>query len=242
MKSYLLSAVLASSVMAAGAIAQTPAAPAAANANAPVDKAALAYAMGYNFGRNLADTAPGLDPMAITRAVQDGYAKKQPTIAPEKLQSTMQAFQKQREAEAKAQFERTARENKQKSDQILASNKTKPGVVTLPSGIQYKVVEAGAGAKPTPNSMVDFNFIGALAITGTEFANTFANVKPVTGKLSEAAILPGMLEVMQLMPVGARWEILLPPEKAFGAGPESLRGGPGPNHPIYLDIKLISVK
>jgi len=242
MKSYLLSAVLASSVMAAGAIAQTPAAPAAANANAPVDKAALAYAMGYNFGRNLADTAPGLDPMAITRAVQDGYAKKQPTIAPEKLQSTMQAFQKQREAEAKAQFERTARENKQKSDQILASNKTKPGVVTLPSGIQYKVVEAGAGAKPTPNSTVDFNFIGALAITGTEFANTFANVKPVTGKLSEVANLPGMLEVMQLMPVGARWEILLPPEKAFGAGPESLRGGPGPNHPIYLDIKLIAVK
>lgn len=240
MKSYLLSAVLASTVMAAGAIAQTSPAPAAANA--PVDKAALAYAMGYNFGRNLADTAPGLDPMAITRAVQDGYAKKQPTIAPEKLQSTMQAFQKQREAEAKAQFERLARENKQKSDQILASNKTKPGVVTLPSGIQYKVVEAGAGAKPTPNNTVDFNFIGALAITGTEFTNTFANVKPVSGKLSELANLPGMLEVMQLMPVGARWEVLLPPEKAYGSGPESMRGGPGPNHPIYLDIKLISVK
>ena len=60
--------------------------------------------------------------------------------------------------------QRTARENKQKSDQILASNKTKPGVVTLPSGIQYKVVEAGAGAKPNANSTVDFNFIGALAI------------------------------------------------------------------------------
>ncbi len=241
MKSYLLSAVLASTAMAAGAIAQTSPAP-AAPAAAPVDKAALAYAFGWQEGRRLADIAPGLDPMIITRALQDGYAKKPTTMPMEKLQATMQAYQKQREAEAKAQFERDARENKQKSDQVLASNKTKPGVVSLPSGIQYKVVEAGTGAKPTPNSTVDFNFIGALAINGREFANTFANVKPVSGKLGEVANLPGMLEVMQLMPAGARWEVLLPPEKAFGAGPETLRSGFGPNQAIYLDIKLISVK
>lgn len=243
MKFRLISAVLAS-VLATGAMAQTaPAAkPAAPAASGPIDKAALAYALGYDFGRGLADQAPGLDVMAINRAIQDGYAKKQPTIAPEKLQATVAAYQKQREAQAKADFEKVARENKVKSDAAIAANKTKPGVIALPSGIQYKVVEAGSGAKPTANSTVEFNFSGALASTGQVFASTFANVKPVSGKLSEVASLPGMQEVMQMMPTGARWQILLPPEKAWGNGPESLRGGPGPNQAVFLDIKLISVK
>ena len=243
MKFRLMSAVLAS-VLATGAMAQTaPAAkPAAPVASGPVDKAALAYALGYDFGRGLADQAPGLDVMAINRAIQDGYAKKQPTIAPEKLQATVAAYQQQREAQAKAEFEKVSRENKAKSDAAIASNKSKPGVITLPSGIQYKVVEAGAGAKPTINSTVEFNFSGALASTGQVFASTFANVKPVSGKLGDVANLPGMKEVMQMMPTGARWQILLPPEKAWGNGPESLRGGPGPNQAVFLDVKLISVK
>lgn len=242
MKFQLLSAVLAS-VMVTGAVAQTtPAKPATATSNAPIDKATLAYALGFEFGRNLSDQAPGLDVNAISRAMQDGYAKKQPTIAPEKLQATVEAFQKQRTAEAKAEFEKVSRENKVKSDAAIAANKTKPGVVTLPSGIQYKVVEAGAGAKPNANSTVEFNFSGSLASTGQVFASTFANVKPVTGKLSEVASLPGMSEVMQMMPTGARWQVLLPPDKAWGNGPESLRGGPGPNQAVFMDIKLISVK
>lgn len=148
------------------------------------------------------------------------------------------------EAEVQNQnyFDQVSRENKAKSDALLAANGDKPLVTTLPSGIQYKIIDEGFGAKPNPNSIVSFNFIGILSITGVEFANTFLNKNPVSGRLGEVASLPGMLDVMQLMSVGARWEILLPPEKAFGTGPESLRGGPGPNHPIYLDIKLISVQ
>lgn len=245
MKFRLLSAVLATT-LAATVSAQTapaakPAAPAAAPA-AAVDKAALAYAMGYQYGRSLADQAPGLDVMAVVRAMQDGYAKRQPTIAPEKLTATMQAYQKQVEAEAKVKFEQVSRENKLKSDAALASNKTKPGVITLPSGIQYKVVETGTGAKPSLNSTVDFNYIGVLATTGAEFANTFAAIKPLSGKLSELGNITGMVEIMQQMPAGSRWQILLPAEKAWGSGPESLRGGPGPNQAIFLDIKLIAVK
>lgn len=236
MKFRLMSAVLAS-LLATGAMAQTTPA-----ATGPIDKAALAYALGYDFGRGLADQAPGLDVMAVNRAIQDGYAKKQPAIAPEKLQATVVAYQKQRETQMKAEFDKVSRENKVKSDAAIASNKSKPGVISLPSGIQYKVVEAGAGPKPTANSTVDFNFSGALASNGQVFASTFANVKPVSGKLSAVASLPGMMEVMQMMPSGARWQVLLPPEKAWGNGPESLRGGPGPNQAVFLDIKLISVK
>lgn len=238
MKLQLLSAVLAST-LATASFAQS-AAP--ATANAAVDKAALAYALGYQYGRGLADQAPGLDMNAVIRAVQDGYAKKQPTIAPEKLEATMTAFQKQRAEEAKAKFDQVSRENKLKSDAAMASNKTKPGVVSLPSGIQYKVVEAGVGPKPTLNSTIEFNYIGALASTGVKFADTFSNVKPPSGKLSEVGNLPGMLEILQMMPAGARWEVMMPADKAWGAGPESVRGGPGPNQAIYMDIKLISVK
>jgi peptidylprolyl isomerase len=249
MKFQLISAILASAIT-TSAIAQTaPAAPAAKQTNpvtaagmANIDKATLAYAFGYQFGRNLSDSAPGLDATAITRAMQDGYTKKQPAIAPEKLQAAVETYQKQSEAAAKVEFDKASRENKVKSDAALAENKNKPGVVTLPSGIQYKVLEAGSGAKPNPNSTVDFNFSGALASTGQVFANTFSNVKPVTGKLSQVASLPGMLEVMQMMPTGARWQVMLPAEKAWGNGPESLRGGPGPNQAILLDIKLIAVK
>ena len=115
-------------------------------------------------------------------------------------------------------------------------------MVTLASGIQYKVIEAGAGAKPNLNSNVEFNFSGALATTGQAFVSTFADVKPVSGKLSDVVKLPGMQEIMQQMPNGARWQVLLPPEKAWGNGIESARGGPGPNQAILLDIKLISVK
>lgn len=249
MKFQLISAILASAIT-TSVVAQTaPATPAAKPANptasaamANIDKATLAYAFGYEFGRTLSDQAPGLDVNAINRALQDGYAKKQPAIAPEKLKSTVETFQKQREAAAKVEFDKISRENKAKSDAALAENKNKPGVVTLPSGIQYKILEAGSGPKPNPNSTVDFNFSGALASNGQVFASTFANVKPVTGKLSQVASLPGMLEVMQMMPAGARWQVLLPAEKAWGNGPESLRGGPGPNQAILLDIKLISVK
>ena len=243
MKSYLLSAVLAST-LATTALAQTaPAAkPAAPVASSPVDKATLAYAIGYQLGIQWADQAPGLDVMAINRAFQDGYAKRPPTVVPEKLSATYEAFVRQQQAEAKARFDTAARENKLKSDAVIASNKTKPGVVTLPSGIQYKVIEAGAGVKPTLNNTVEFNYSGAVATTGQIFVSTFADVKPQTAKLSEKSLLPGMIEVLQMMPVGARWQILLPPEKAWGSGIESVRGGPGPNQAILLDIKLISVK
>jgi FKBP-type peptidyl-prolyl cis-trans isomerase len=243
MKLQLLSAVLAST-LATAALAQTAPAvkPATPAASGPIDKANLAYAIGYQLGYQWANQAPGLDVVAINRAFQDAYAKRPPTIDGEKLEATLLAFEKQQQAEAKARFDTASRENKLKSDAAIASNKTKPGVVSLPSGIQYKVIEAGAGARPTLNSTVEFHFSGALATTGQAFASTFADIKPVTRKLGEVVEIPGMQEIMQQMPTGARWQVLLPPEKAFGSGPQSMRTPGGPNQAILLDIKLISVK
>lgn len=245
MKLRLLVALMAtlsvSTSMAQTAPAARPAAvPAPAAAAAP-DKATLAYAMGYDFGRRLADTAPGMDISAIVRALQDGYAKRNPTIDAEKLGQAMNAFQQQLETKAKADFEKASRENKAKSDAALAANRVKPGVTTLPSGIQYRILEAGAGAKPTLNSTVEMHYGGTLATTGQEFIRSFSQPKPLTGKVSD---LPwaGMREIMLQMPSGSRWEVYLPAEKAWGNGVDSMRSGPGPNQALILDIKLISVK
>ena len=173
-----------------------PPVPAPAAANAPLDKATLAYALGYDYGRRLADTAPGLDANALIRAMQDGYAKRNPTIDAEKLGQTMETFQKQLEAKAKADFEKVSRENKAKSDAAMAANKVKPGVTTLPSGVQYRIVEVGTGAKPTLNSTVEMHYGGTLASNGQEFIRSFSQPKPLSGKVSDMP-WAGMREAMR---------------------------------------------
>lgn len=241
MKLRVLVACMAA-LVAGTALAQTPpTVPAPAPAAAP-DKATLAYALGYDFGRRLADSAPGLDVATVNRAVLDGYAKRTPTVEATKLGQAMLGFQQQLEAKAKADFERAARENKTKSDAVMAANRVKPGVTTLPSGIQYRIVEAGTGVKPTLNSTVEMHYGASVASTGQEFARSFSQPKPLLGKISE---LPwtGLREVMLLMPAGSRWEVYLPAEKAFGNGAGSIPpNGPGPQQAIILDIKLFTVK
>ena len=239
MKLRLLVACVAALGMGSVMAQSSPAVPAPAAA-AP-DKPTLAYALGYDYGRRLADTAPGLDVAAMVRALQDGYAKRTPTVDAEKLGQAMTTFQQQLEAKAKAEFEQASRENKAKSDAALAANRVKPGVTTLPGGVQYRIIEAGTGAKPTLNSTVELHYGASLATTGQEFIRTFSQPKPLSGKVSDLP-WPGMREALLLMPAGSRWEVYVPADKAWGNGPESLRNGPGPNQALILDIKLFSVK
>ena len=132
-----------------------------------------------------------------------------------------------------------ASENKAKSDAFLAANRAKAGVVTLPSGVQYRVIEPGTGAKPTLANTVAMHYRGSVS-TGQEFANTYAqqNPTPATFKLAEFPI-KGVQEALQLMPMGSRWEIFLPAEQAFGNDP---RSPVGPSQALVFDIKLVSVQ
>jgi len=241
MKLRLLVACVAALCVGAALAQTSPSVPApAAPATAP-DKATLAYALGYDYGRRLADSAPGLDVTAMVRAMQDGYAKRTPTMDATKLGQAMASFQQQLEAKAKADFEKVSRENKAKSDAAMAANRVKPGVTTLPGGVQYRIVEVGTGPKPTLNSTVEMHYGGSLATTGQEFIRSFSQPKPLTGKVSDLPWI-GMREAILMMPAGSRWEVYVPAEKAWGNGPDSLRSGPGPNQALILDIKLFSVK
>ena len=237
MKLRMLAAAMAAFALApALAVAQTAApAPAAA----PPDKATLSYAIGYDMARDLAERKVDRDINTLGRAIQDGYAKREPTMPRDKLGAALESFQRRMAEQSRAEFERVSRENKTKSDAFLAANRGKTGVQTLASGVQYRVIEAGSGAKPTAASTVQVHLRGSLT-TGQEFANTYQspNAQPASFKLGEFP-LKGLRETLMLMPTGSRWEIFLPPDQAYGNSPQSPLG---PGQAVVFDVKLVSVK
>lgn len=200
-------------------------------------KGKLSYALGYQLGRETAESGEVLDVATMTKALQDGYAKKDPAVPVDQMRDAYQAMQQRLQAKAKAAFDKAAAENKTKSDAYLAQNKAKAGVKTLPDGVQYRVIETGNGAKPTPASSVDLEVSGPYP-WGQQPTPAPAAQKMASTKLSEIE-MPAIREVLALMPQGSKWEIVLPPEKAFGNDPRSPFP---PNVAVQFEIKLVSVK
>jgi peptidylprolyl isomerase len=236
MKLRLLAATLAAMTLVAGsAFAQTTPAP---------DKNALSYALGYDLGRNLVESGEAVDINTVVKALQEGYGKKEPTVPVAQLRTAVETMQKRQMEKAKAAFDKASAENKTKSDAFLAQNKAKAGVQSLPGGIQYRVIEAGSGAKPTQASNVTMQYKGALS-DGRTFVDTFspqpgqtAAPAPMAIKVSEIP-LAGLREALVQMPTGARWEVVLPADKAYGNTPQS---PVGPNQAVVFEVKLVSVK
>jgi peptidylprolyl isomerase len=207
------------------------------------EKGKLSYYFGYDYGNNLAElTGRGeqLDINTVIKGLQDAYGKKQPALTADQLRPALEAFQKREQAraeKAKADYDKVAAENKTKSDQFLAQNKAKAGVQTLPSGVQYRVIEAGKGAKPTQASTVELEVAGPFP-----FGQRPAEARPAQQMkdLKVSAVeMAAMRETLLQMPAGSKWEIALPPDKAYGADP---RTGFPPNLAVVFEIKLISVK
>jgi peptidylprolyl isomerase len=207
------------------------------------EKGKLSYYFGYDYGNNLAElTARGeqLDINSVVKGLQDAYAKKQPSITAEQLKPAVEAFQKREQGRAqaaKAEYDKAAADNKTKSTQFLAANKAKAGVQALPSGVQYRVIEAGKGAKPTQASTVQLEVAGPYPY-GTRPAEARPAQQIPSIKVSEVE-MKAMREALLLMPAGSKWEVTLPPEQAYGADP---RTPFPPNVAVQFEIKLVSVK
>ncbi len=201
------------------------------------DKAKLSYAVGFEIGRDFNDKKLDIDLATVIKAIQDGYAKRDPSVPEEELRAALTKMQEQLLSQAKAEFDKVSTENKAASDRFLAANRSKQGVTVLPSGIQYKVIDAGSGARPNTNSEVQIHFRGSLA-TGQEFASTYTGNQAVTLRVAEAPIA-GLQEILPLMNQGARWEVYMPPDKAYGDGP---RSPIGPNQAVVFDVRLVEVK
>ncbi|RZA32392.1 MAG: FKBP-type peptidyl-prolyl cis-trans isomerase [Lysobacteraceae bacterium] len=229
MKLRLLAATLAAmSLVAGSAFAQTTPAP---------NKNDLSYALGYDLGRNLVESGEAVDVNTVIKALQEGYAKKEPTVPVAQLRTAVETMQKRQGEKAKAAFDKAAVENKAKSDQFLAQNKAKAGVQTLPSGVQYRVIEAGSGAKPTASSTVQLEFTGPFPLGQRPQQARPAQQIPSV-KVSEVE-MQGMRDALTQMQSGAKWEITLPSEKAYGNDP---RTGFPPNLAVVFEVKLVSIK
>lgn len=200
------------------------------------DKGKLSYAIGFEVGSDFIEKNLDVDLATVLKGIQDGHAKRTPVVEPAAMREALEKMSAKLKAEAMAKYEALAKENKTKSDQFLAANKVKKGIVTLPNGIQYRVIEDGTGKRPLKTSEVSVHYRGSLT-SGLEFDSSFARGTPSTFKVD--SVLPGWQDVLPLMKVGDYWQIFLPPEHAYG-----VRGqGPiGPNETLVFEIKLVDVK
>lgn len=226
-------AALAAALLSTSAMAQAPAAGAAEPA---MDRAKLSYAVGYQFGADLKERGVDVDVNAVIRALQDGFSGKDVAYPREELAQQMELLEGKLRREAEEKFRQLAADNKAASDKFMAENRAKKGIVALPSGIQYRVIEEGNGTRPTAKSEVTVHYRGSL-ISGFEFDSSFA--RGVPAKFQVDQVLKGWQEVLPLMRVGDHWQIFLPPDQAYGErGPRPI----GPNQALVFEIKLIEVK
>ena len=197
-------------------------------------KGKLSYSIGYQIGKDFTERKMDMDINTVIRAMQDAYAKRSPAIAEETMRETLTAFQTKMVTEAKAEFDKVANANKAKSTSFMAANKSKKGIISLPSGLQYRIIEDGTGKKVLPTSEVTVHYRGSLS-DGLEFDSSFARGEPVKFKVNE--VIKGWQESLSRMKVGDHWQIFVPPDMAYGE-----RGQPpriGPNQALVFDIKVI---
>lgn len=201
------------------------------------DKDKLSYSIGADLGKNF--KAQGIDvaPEALAKGMQDAISGTQLMLTDQQMKDVLTQFQKDLMAKRTSEFNKKAEENKVKGEAFLQSNKSKPGVVVLPSGLQYKIIEKGTGAKPGKTDTVTVEYTGTL-MNGTVFDSTDKTGKPATFEVSR--VIPGWTEALQLMPAGSTWEIYVPSALAYG--PRSVGGPIGPNETLMFKIHLISVK
>ncbi|HHF7346206.1 TPA: FKBP-type peptidyl-prolyl cis-trans isomerase N-terminal domain-containing protein [Legionella feeleii] len=224
----VISMAMSTTIAAADATATT-------SLNSDMDK--LSYSIGADLGKNFKKQGIEISPAAMAKGLQDGMSGGQLLLTEQQMKDVLNKFQKDLMAKRNAEFTKKAEENKAKGEAFMSQNKAKEGVVSLPSGLQYKIIQAGTGAKPAKDDTVTVEYTGKL-IDGQVFDSTEKTGKPATFKVSQ--VIPGWTEALQLMPAGSTWEVYVPAGLAYG--PRSVGGPIGPNETLIFKIHLISVK
>jgi len=199
------------------------------------EKGKLSYAVGWDIGADIARRGTEFDVDSLIAAIRDVVAEKEPKVSPEEMRALLTALQEKVRAEQVEAFKKLSEENQAAADKFLAANKSKTGIVTLPSGVQYRIIEEGDGPRPGLDSKVSVHYRGSK-LDGHEFDSSFARGTPE--EFTVNSVLKGWQEVLPLMKVGSTWQIFVPPELAFGA-----RGNPpvGPNEALMFDLKLVEI-
>jgi FKBP-type peptidyl-prolyl cis-trans isomerase FklB len=241
--------------------ATTPAAPAATTpktgtaTKAPVKKTGTAaaapalttrkqkfsYALGMDIGNkvgpSLKQNSVDVDPNLISQGLKDAMTGAKTRLTPEEAEAVLKEVQTEVGKQRQEKAQEAAAKNKTEGDAFLAANKGKEGVVTLPSGLQYKILTAGTGPKPTASDSVVCNYRGTL-INGTEFDSSYKRGQPATFGVGQ--VIKGWTEALQLMPVGSKWQLFIPASLAYGergAGAEI-----GPDSTLIFEVELLSIQ
>jgi FKBP-type peptidyl-prolyl cis-trans isomerase len=205
-------------------------------------KEKASYAIGMNVGKGLSDNLKkdnvDVSNELLLRGMRDALAGNKPLLTDEEATATLHTLQGDLHKHEQETLIAEAAKNAKAGADFMTTNKAKPGVVTLPSGLQYKIITQGTGAKPTVNDVVECNYRGTL-LDGTEFDSSYKRNKPAAFPVGQ--VIKGWTEALQLMPVGSKWEIVLPPSLAYGD--KGTPGGPiGPNQTLVFDVELMSIQ
>jgi UDP-GlcNAc:undecaprenyl-phosphate/decaprenyl-phosphate GlcNAc-1-phosphate transferase len=200
-------------------------------------KEAVNYAIGVNMIANLKQQGIEIDLDLVMKGMRDAFSGGKLLMTDEELRKNISLYQvRVRQNWAKAR-PMAAEANKKEGEAFLAENKNKEGVVTLPSGLQYRILKAGDGNKPTDADSVECNYRGTL-INGTEFDSSYHTGRPATFKVT--GVIPGWTEAFKLMPAGSIWQLFVPSQLAYG---ERGTSGPiGPNATLIFEVELLAIK
>lgn len=201
------------------------------------DKEKLSYSIGMDIGGNMKRGAIDVDPDLLAKGLKDSYGGGKTDLTEDEARQAITTYQKARTAKLAEEKLKLGERNKAEGEKFLAENAKKEGVTTLPSGLQYKVIAPGTGKSPKSTDTVTTQYKGTL-IDGTEFDSSYKTGQPATFPVS--GVVPGWIEALQLMKEGAKWQLFVPSNLAYGergAGRDI-----GPNATLIFEVELISIK
>lgn len=196
----------------------------------------LSYCIGVDVGNNFKTQEIQINPEVFLLAMKHALGGATPVLSDSQMQVFMAGFQEQLKTNAEEKMKQEGETNKINGARFLDSNKTNPDVVTLASGLQYKIINPGTGPNPARTDKVTVHYRGRT-IDGKEFDSSHKRGQPATFPLTN--VIAGWTEALQLMPVGSVWELYLPAELAYGE--RGAGGAIGPNEVLIFEVELISI-
>ena len=200
------------------------------------DREKHSYSVGASWGNSLKRQEVDFDLEMVMQGLREAFAGKC-ALTDEEVRASMAALNKEIRGKQEEKRKQQGEKNKQEAEKFLAENKAKEGVVTLPSGLQYKILSEGNGESPKPADMATVNYRGTL-IDGTEFDSSYKRGQPST--FSVSGVIKGWTEALELMKPGAKWQLFIPSDLAYGE-----RGSGqliGPNAALIFEVELVSFK
>lgn len=207
-------------------------------------EAKISYSIGVNIGndikRSFERQGVEVTPAILAKGIQDALSDSEKLMSDEEMMQLLTAFQQEMRDKMAAQSAKkneSADSNKAAGEAFLAKNRSREGVVSLPSGLQYEVIEAGSGKSPSATDTVEVHYKGTL-IDGKEFDSSYKRGQPATFPVN--GVIKGWTEALQLMKEGAKWKLYIPSDLAYGS--RGAGSDIGPNSTLIFDVELIQVK